>query len=86
MYLALVDKYGQIVTSDDNSKINVMIDAKKSSNDSIEGDKFPPFIEGTSQYEVQNGVVKVSDVAFAATPGYNYSLRFGSTAINPQKI
>ena len=32
MYLALVDKYGQIVTSDDNSKINVMIDAKKASN------------------------------------------------------
>lgn len=27
MYLGLVDKYGQIVASDDESKIDVMIDA-----------------------------------------------------------
>jgi hypothetical protein len=27
MHLAIVDKYGQIVASDDESKINVMIDA-----------------------------------------------------------
>ena len=46
MYLALVDKYGQIVTSDDESEINVMIDAfAANQNDAI---KFPPFIEGTT--------------------------------------
>lgn len=27
MYLAMVDKYGQIVASDDDSKIQIMIDA-----------------------------------------------------------
>jgi hypothetical protein len=43
MYLGLVDKYGQIVSSDDESKIEVMIDAFASEADSS---KFPPFIEG----------------------------------------
>jgi hypothetical protein len=27
MFLGMLDKYGQIVSSDDDSKINVMIDA-----------------------------------------------------------
>ena len=45
MYLGLVDKYGQIVSSDDESKIEVMIDAFASEEDSS---KFPPFIEGTT--------------------------------------
>jgi hypothetical protein len=64
-----------------------MIDAFASqNNDTTEASKFPPFIEGTTDFKVQAGVVKVSNVAFAATPGYNYSLRFGSQAINPQKV
>ena len=54
MYLGLVDKYGQIVASDDESKIDVMIDAYASQAD---GSRFPPFIEGSTQYSVQNGVV-----------------------------
>ena len=75
MYLALVDKYGQIVSSDDSSSIQVMINAYSNlNNDSSEASKFPPFIEGTTDFQVKAGVVKVSDVAFAATPGYNYSL------------
>ena len=78
MYLGLVDKYGQIVASDDESKIDVMIDAYASQAD---GSKFPPFIEGSTQYSVQNGVVQVNDVAFAASPGYSYSLRFNSPDI-----
>jgi hypothetical protein len=49
MYLGLVDKYGQIVASDDDSKIDVMIDAYASQAD---GSKFPPFIEGSTQYSV----------------------------------
>jgi hypothetical protein len=83
MYLALVDKYGQIVSDDDNSQISVMIDARSSnSSDS----SFPPFIEGTTQFSVSSGVVKVNDIAFAATPGFNYSLKFDSAAINPEKV
>jgi hypothetical protein len=46
MYLALVDKYGQIVSSDDDSEINVMIDAFASNNS--KSSDFPPFIEGTT--------------------------------------
>ena len=45
MYLGVVDKYGQIVSSDDESKIEVMIDAIASEEDNS---KFPPFIEGTT--------------------------------------
>ena len=47
MYLALVDKYGQIVSSDDDSKISVMINALAASN-SDQSSKFPPFIEGNT--------------------------------------
>jgi len=52
MYLALVDKYGQIVSSDDDSKIQVMIDAIAAKQANINGEeeanKFPPFIEGNT--------------------------------------
>jgi len=46
MYIALVDKYGQIVSSDDESNINVMIDAFAAEKGSSLN--FPPFIEGTT--------------------------------------
>ena len=49
MYLGLVDKYGQIVSSDDESKIDVLIDAFAKQTDNT---KFPPFIEGSTQYLV----------------------------------
>ncbi len=35
---------------------------------------------------MQAGVVKVSEITFAATPGYNYSLRFGSPVIDIDKV
>ncbi len=44
MYIGLLDKYGQIVASDDNSKIDIMIDAF--SSNTAESSEFPPFIEG----------------------------------------
>ena len=84
MHLALVDKYGQVVSSDDESVIDVMLDAFAANQN--EAMKFPPFIEGTTQYQVQAGVIKVSEIGFTATPGYNYSLRFGSQAINKDKV
>ena len=84
MFLALVDKYGQVVSSDDESVIDVMLDAFAANQN--EAMKFPPFIEGTTQYQVQAGVIKVSEIGFTATPGYNYSLRFGSQAINKDKV
>ena len=83
MYLALVDKYGQIVASDDASSINVMINGVLNSQSNASGSTFPPFIDGSTQFQVQGGVAKISDVSFAATPGYNYSLSFASTAIDP---
>ena len=35
---------------------------------------------------MQAGVIKVNEIGFTATPGYNYSLRFGSPAINTEKV
>ncbi len=32
---------------------------------------------------MQNGVVQVKDIAFAASPGYNYSLRLTSPNVKP---
>jgi len=66
------------VASDDSSDIGVVINSGNGS--------FPPFIQGTTQYAVKAGVVQVNDVAFAATPGSNYSLAFTSNAINAQRI
>lgn len=50
MYLALVDKYGQIVSSDDSSSISVMIAGYSTANSS--SGSFPPFIQGTTQFTV----------------------------------
>ncbi len=55
MYLAILDKYGQIVSSDDYSRISVMIDAFASNFE--DQTKFPPFVEGRTQYDVHSGVV-----------------------------
>ncbi len=46
MYIGLLDKYGQIVASDDESKINVMIDAFAAN--ALDASQFPPFIEGST--------------------------------------
>ena len=85
VYLAMVDKYGQMVASDDDSKITIGIDQILSTNDSS-ALKFPPFIEGSTQYTVSGGVVKVSNIDFAATPGYNYSLKFNSDGVDKSKV
>ncbi len=80
----MVDKYGQIVASDDESSITISIDTTSISNTS--STQFPPFIEGQTTFKLTGGVVEVDDIAFAATPGQNYSLKFGSTGIDTSKV
>eukprot|EP00347_Sterkiella_histriomuscorum_P024148 403332142 len=83
MYLSLVDKYGQIVSTDSSSKLRVGVNPIQST--SIVNANFPPILEGSSQFIVEGGVVKVNKIQFTATPGYQYGLVFITDGIDIKK-
>jgi len=81
MYLALVDKYGQIVGSDSESKVTVIVDTAYSDDDP-EANVYKPIIEGTSQFFAEAGVYNISDIIFSATPGSSYRVLFQTDGID----
>ena len=83
MYLSLVDKYGQIVSTDSSSKLRVGVNPIQST--SIVNANFPPILEGSSQFIVEGGVVKVNKIQFATTPGFQYGLVFITDGIDIKK-
>lgn len=82
-YLAHIDQYNQIVGSDFTSKVRVSVDA--TSNLDPKANVYPPIIEGNSQFTAVGGVVKVTGISFAATPGYTYSISFSTDGIDTTK-
>ncbi|CDW84036.1 UNKNOWN [Stylonychia lemnae] len=79
-YLALMDKYNQIVTADSTNKIRLVINVTNTQNY-----RYPPIIEGDSTFYLSYGLVEIKDVAFAATPGANYSISLMTEAIDKTK-
>eukprot|EP00347_Sterkiella_histriomuscorum_P019434 403341642 len=82
-YLALVDKYGQILGSNSNSKIQVFVNATYNSNP--KANVYPPVIEGQNQFSSTFGVFVIEDLIFDASPGYQYSIVIQSDAIDVTK-
>ncbi|CDW87056.1 UNKNOWN [Stylonychia lemnae] len=83
MYVALVDQYGQIIGTDQESKIRVNIDSQKILDQNAL--TYPPIIEGKSQFFVLAGVVQIQDIQFTGTPGQQYGLVFTTDGIDIKK-
>ncbi|CDW91193.1 UNKNOWN [Stylonychia lemnae] len=83
IYIALVDKYGQIVGSDFKNKVRINFDT---SNLSSSQSLYPPFIEGQSIYELWGGVVVIKDINFTGNPGQSYELILTTDAIDESKL
>ena len=81
--MAHVDQYDQIVGDDFTSKVRVQVDATYTANPKA---KYSPILEGTSQFTSIAGVVQVSDVSFAASPGYTYRVSFSTDGIEQTKV
>lgn len=69
--------------SDFSSKVRVSVDSN--SNLDPKANVYPPIIEGNSQFTSVGGVVKVTGISFAATPGYTYSISFSTDGIDSTK-
>jgi len=85
MYFALADKYNNIVTNDNGSKLTVRIDATKIVDNSSYTDSYPPTIEGTTQFSSFGGSFSVSNIAFTGAPGYDYRIVFETDGIDSTK-
>ncbi|CDW90223.1 UNKNOWN [Stylonychia lemnae] len=83
-YLALVDKYNQIVKIDDSSKLTVRVDTQFTEGNQ-QALQYAPVVQGQSQFVSQNGTFKVSDIIFIATPGYSFRISFSSDGIDKTK-
>ncbi|CDW71354.1 UNKNOWN [Stylonychia lemnae] len=83
IYLAHVDKYGQIVGSDSSSKVRVTVN--QSANTLEKANEYPPVIEGDTQFIAVSGMIIARDLIFTATPGYKFSISFSTDGIDMTK-
>ncbi|CDW82469.1 UNKNOWN [Stylonychia lemnae] len=82
IYIAMMDKYGQIVGADFTSKVRVNIDTN---NLSEKQNLYSPIIEGSSIFDVIGGIAVISDIIIVGTPGTSYQLVFSSDGIDLSK-
>eukprot|EP00347_Sterkiella_histriomuscorum_P002765 403366887 len=79
--MALVDKYGQVVSTDSDSKLTITVEQISSK---VTGKYFPIF-EGTSMFFAQNGIFTIQGLQFTASPGFKYRVAFSTEAIDKTK-
>ena len=81
IYVALADKYGQVVGIANNSKLSIQVDSSgpKTENST----KYSPNVAGSTNFYSENGVFKIENLQFTGTPGQNYKLKFVTDAIDP---
>lgn len=72
-YLALVDKYGQIVGDDFSSSIRVTVDTNYYVKDNNTA-TYTPVLEGNQLYSDYGGISPVQGLVFTGAPGYEYRL------------
>ena len=77
--MAIVDFYGNIVTTDENSKLTV-----KLANSSF-GGQFLPTLSGPTQFYSVKGIYTIENIVLTGSPGYSYQFSFNSDAIDQTK-
>ena len=75
-YLALVDEYGQIVTSDDSSLIEFTIEEAPA------GSQFTSEVYGQTKFYALNGVYNISGLFLIADPNSSQSLNLNAYGID----
>ena len=68
MYIALSDKYNNIVGNKNNELLSVRADSSYNNLGNIL--EFPPVLEGVTQFTSVAGVFKIENIVFAGYPGY----------------
>ncbi|CDW78175.1 UNKNOWN [Stylonychia lemnae] len=82
IYMGLIDKYGQIVGSDFTSKVRISI---QTNNLDEKASKYPPILEGSSDFQTYGGIAVVKDVIVAGSPGCLYHVSFTTDGIDLSK-
>lgn len=76
-YIALADKYGQIVGTANLAKLSITVQSSSSQKST-----YAPLLDGSTSFYSQNGMFIVSDLGFTGTPGLNYQLVFSTDGID----
>jgi len=84
MYIALVDKYGNIVGNDRSSSLTVRVDITFNMLD-IESLTYDPVLTGNSSFSAVGGVFNASDISFTGSPGFSYKIVFETDGIDTTK-
>ncbi|CDW73329.1 UNKNOWN [Stylonychia lemnae] len=82
IYMALIDKYGQIVGSDFQSKVRISV---QTNNLDSKASMFPPILEGSSDFSTLGGVSVIDSVFIAGNPGSKYQISFSTDGIDLTK-
>ena len=82
MSIGLSDVYGNIVTTDSQSKLSMQVTQY---NNSDVKNEFPPTLAGFAVFYSNNGIFAVNDVVLTGTPGVSYSVYFATDGIDVNK-
>jgi hypothetical protein len=80
MFIAIADKYGQVIGTLNNSRLFTKIDQEYLKNE--QATKYRPVVAGVISFYSSNGVFKVENLQFTGTPGSKYKLKFLTDVIN----
>jgi hypothetical protein len=72
MYIALADKYNNIVGNTNTAKATVRVDATYNNNDAS-ALQYSPVLTGNSSFQAIAGAFIISGISFTGSPGYNFS-------------
>ncbi|CDW74521.1 UNKNOWN [Stylonychia lemnae] len=71
IYMALKDKYGQIVGSDFSSKVRVSVET---TNLDSKQSLYSPILEGTLSFDIIGGIAQIQQISIVGNPGSSYKL------------
>ncbi|CDW82324.1 UNKNOWN [Stylonychia lemnae] len=82
LYMALQDKYGQIVGSDFKSKVRVSVET---TNLDAKQSLYPPILEGTLSFDIVGGIALIYQISISGNPGSAYKLVITTDGIDLSK-
>jgi len=84
IFIALADKYGNIVGNDISAKLTVRVDITYNTDD-LSSLTYSPVLNGNSSFTAIGGVFNASDISFTGSPGFSYKIVFQTDGIDTSK-
>eukprot|EP00347_Sterkiella_histriomuscorum_P022266 403331092 len=81
LYFTLIDKYGQIMYSDESSKLFVGVKSDLTFEQLKQTGYFQPTIESNTQFSIEHGIFTVQDLILTGLPSHSYYLDFSTDGI-----